>query len=94
MTDDIEELEKPYPCDACGDPEGRSPWDGSCRNHDEWVLCSACGASWPLVEPLYFEGTPDVRYLPNGDPGYPGDPPEYECPACFCVDAPLLWGET
>jgi hypothetical protein len=23
-------------------------------------------------------GTPDVMYLPNGDPGYPGDPPELE----------------
>lgn len=26
----------------------------------------------------YFPGTPDVWYLPNGDPGYPGDPPEVE----------------
>ncbi|CAB4120838.1 hypothetical protein UFOVP2_16 [uncultured Caudovirales phage] len=22
-------------------------------------------------------GTPDVMYMPNGDPGYPGDPPEF-----------------
>jgi len=24
----------------------------------------------------YTPGTPDVMYLPNGDPGYPGDPDE------------------
>lgn len=24
----------------------------------------------------YSPGTPDVWYLPNGDPGYPGDPEE------------------
>ena len=34
--------------------------------------------SEPEVEITYTyrPGTPDVRYLPNGDPGYPGDPPE------------------
>lgn len=26
----------------------------------------------------YTPGTPDVWYLSNGDPGYPGDPPELE----------------
>lgn len=26
-----------------------------------------------------YPGTPDVFYLPNGDPGYPGDPPEAMC---------------
>ncbi len=26
----------------------------------------------------YSPGTPDVMYMPNGDPGYPGDPAEYE----------------
>lgn len=26
-----------------------------------------------------YPGTPDVFYLPNGDPGYPGDPPEAIC---------------
>jgi hypothetical protein len=26
----------------------------------------------------YYPGTPDVFYLPNGDPGYPGDPPELD----------------
>ena len=25
----------------------------------------------------YSPGTPDVMYLPNGDPGYPGDPEEF-----------------
>jgi hypothetical protein len=24
----------------------------------------------------YYPGTPDVMYLSNGDPGYPGDPDE------------------
>lgn len=31
-----------------------------------------------LVEGFYWPGTPDVRHLPNGDPGYPGDPPEVD----------------
>lgn len=26
----------------------------------------------------YSPGTPDVLYLPNGDPGYPGTPEEWE----------------
>ena len=26
----------------------------------------------------YTPGTPDVMYLPNGDPGYPGEAPELE----------------
>src|SRR5689334_1290896 len=26
----------------------------------------------------YWGGSPDVMYLSNGDPGYPGDPPEAE----------------
>lgn len=30
------------------------------------------------VEGDYSPGTPDVHYLANGDPGYPGDPPEFE----------------
>lgn len=30
------------------------------------------------VEFDYTPGTPDVMYLPNGDPGYPGDPEELE----------------
>jgi len=28
------------------------------------------------VEFDYSPGTPDVMYLPNGDPGYPGEAPE------------------
>ncbi len=31
-----------------------------------------------VVEYSYSPGTPDVMYLKNGDPGYPGDPPELE----------------
>ena len=30
------------------------------------------------VEFDYWPATPDVMYLPNGDPGYPGDPEELE----------------
>lgn len=30
------------------------------------------------VEYAYSPGTRDVMYLPNGDPGYPGDPAEFE----------------
>ena len=30
------------------------------------------------VKYQYSPGTPDVMYLPNGDPGYPGDPAELE----------------
>ena len=30
------------------------------------------------IDAWYSPGTPDVMYLPNGDPGYPGDPPEVE----------------
>lgn len=26
-----------------------------------------------------YPGTPDIFNLPNGDPGYPGDPPEAIC---------------
>lgn len=31
----------------------------------------------------YSPGTPDVMYLPNGDPGYPGDPPELSLESVF-----------
>lgn len=30
------------------------------------------------AEFTYLPATPDVHYLPNGDPGYPGDPEEVE----------------
>lgn len=29
----------------------------------------------------YSPGTPDVHYMANGDPGYPGDPEEFELTA-------------
>ena len=38
------------------------------------------------VEFSYIPGTPDVLYLPNGDPGYPGDPAELE------LISVQLWG--
>lgn len=34
------------------------------------------------VKGSYSPGTPDVWYLRNGDPGYPGDPPETEWYIC------------
>jgi len=34
----------------------------------------------------YSPGTPDVFYLPNGDPGYPGDPAELD------ITRISLWG--
>lgn len=37
------------------------------------------------VEYTYFPGTPDVMYLPNGDPGYPGDPAETEITSCVLI---------
>lgn len=30
------------------------------------------------IEFDYRAGTPDVCYMPNGDPGYPGDPEEID----------------
>ena len=42
------------------------------------------------VEFYYTPGTPDVMYLPNGDPGYPGDPEELELGKIHLV----LWLET
>ena len=38
-----------------------------------------------VVEYTYTPGTPDVMYLKNGDPGYPGDPPEVEILSMFAV---------
>jgi hypothetical protein len=32
----------------------------------------------------YRPGTPDVMYLRNGDPGYPGDPAEIEVIEVYC----------
>lgn len=36
------------------------------------ITCPICGSG--LIRIAFTPGTPDVRYLPNGDPGYPGDP--------------------
>lgn len=38
------------------------------------------------VTGTYAPGTPDVMYLPNGDPGYPGDPEEFET-------TKVMWGD-
>ena len=38
------------------------------------------------IEFSYSPGTPDVWYLPNGDPGYPGDPAEID------IISIELWG--
>lgn len=35
----------------------------------------------------YTPATPDVFYLPNGDPGYPGEPAELEVTAVWLVSA-------
>lgn len=36
----------------------------------------------------YSPGTPDVHYLPNGDPGYPGDPEEFTVNKVFIFVGP------
>lgn len=38
-----------------------------------------------LAEFNYTPGTPDVHYLPNGDPGYPGEAPELEVTSVWMV---------
>ena len=38
------------------------------------------------VSYTYTPATPDVWYLPNGDPGYPGDPAEAD------IQSIKLWG--
>lgn len=49
------------------------------------------------VDVNYAPATPDRMYLPNGDPGYPGDPAEYELRAVRwhspegLVDITPLW---
>ena len=45
------------------------------RNNEEIEL---------YIQYSYSPGTPDVQYLPNGDPGYPGDPPEIEITLVTC----------
>jgi len=39
-----------------------------------------------VVEYTFSPGTPDVMYLSNGDPGYPGDPGECEVLAVYRTD--------
>jgi len=42
-----------------------------------WVGCPREGCDGDLrIRVGGTPGTPNVWYLPNGDPGYPGDPPE------------------
>jgi hypothetical protein len=51
------------------------------RNADSFLQIVDLGILGEIeveVEYSYSPGTPDVRYLPNGDPGYPGDPAELE----------------
>lgn len=38
----------------------------------------------------YRRGTPDVHTLPNGDPGYPGDPTELEIHGITCKHVLIL----
>ena len=53
--------------------------------------CPFCGEKTTL-EFNYSPPTPDVWYLPNGDPGYPGDPEEFEflSLSCKCTDLDKL----
>jgi hypothetical protein len=37
------------------------------------ITCPKCAAAEP-IKIVWSNGTPDVFYMPNGDPGYPGDP--------------------
>lgn len=84
MADDTSDYEPPeaYDCSICGGAKTVEPWSGECSAHTPLVNCH-CGASYPLVHrETFWPGTPDVMYLPNGDPGYPGEPPEFYCPEC------------
>ena len=38
-----------------------------------------------VIEYLFTPGSPDVMYLRNGDPGYPGYPPEVGLISVKCV---------
>ena len=40
--------------------------------------CGVLGELDVIIHYRYSPGTRDVMYLPNGDPGYPGDPAELE----------------
>ncbi len=42
-----------------------------------------------IINGEYYEGTPDVWYLSNGDPGYQGDPSELDI-ASFSMEDYIL----
>lgn len=44
---------------------------------DSYILEGDEDTRLAVIVTVYIQpGTPDVMYLPNGDPGYPGDPAE------------------
>ena len=45
------------------------------------------------IEYSYTPGTPDVPYLRNGDPGYPGDPDEIDIIKVFYMEKELTTEE-
>lgn len=61
------------------------------KNIVELNNCPFCGEN-TTVEFDYSPPTPDVYYLPNGDPGYPGDPEEFDflSLSCSCTDLDKL----
>jgi len=48
------------------------------------VDCGQLGENDITFIVSYRPGTPDVMYLSNGDPGYPGDPCELEVLSATC----------
>ena len=48
------------------------------------VDCGMLGENDIVFDVKYTPGTPDVMYLSNGDPGYPGDPAELEVLSATC----------
>lgn len=79
---DYEDYEYVTTCPVCGGSDYH-PMTGTCPDHIDYVECPDCGDLMPMVEGIYDPGTPDVYYLRNGDPGYPGDPPSVECVSCY-----------
>jgi hypothetical protein len=77
-------------CRTCGAP-GAVGWDG-CEAHTDFVECELCQCLFPLVDDVtYFQGTLDRYVDGTGNPGFPGDHPELECPACGgSDDSPFL----
>ena len=66
------------------DPQLPSPDRIPLPRADREVLVTIDGVDLFVGVSNYRAGTPDVHYLPNGDPGYPGDPPEFE--VVYAVD--------